>query len=623
MMKHLLKFALFLTFSNLAAIAQENQIQVNSKITNVTVFISGAQVHRQAEMFDVPIGVSQFVFSGLSSAIEAQSIQAKGDGNFTILSVTQQRNFLFEKKNSELRMQYTNTIASLTDQIALLRNEMAVYKEEEAMLGKNQAVMGPSVNYDLAKLKQALDFQKQRLTEAKNKQLEINKSIAKLQVELNKYNNQLAELDGKSLQNSNDIVVKISAKAATKGKLTLTYLVSNAGWYPTYDIRAKDISSPIELVYKANVSQNSGEDWKNIRLTLSSGNPSTNGTKPELGTYNLGYLSMGYSMANIASNAITNVKGKIFSENERNPLPGVSVRVKNTSIGTTTDANGNYSLQIPAGAQTLVFNYIGYTTKELQVSSPIMNVFLAETEQFLREVSVTDSKVVLRGMVAGAAPAKAKKETKAVEVESVEKQTNVTFDIKNPYTILSDGKQFSVEIGDYDFKADFEYYAAPKLSEDAFLTAKLNSFSDINLISGEANIFFEGTYLGKTLLDVQQASDTLTISLGVDKNVVIKRERQKDFNEKQFIGSAQKDTRSFIIDIKNRKSQPINLIVEDQLPVSTSSEISIEKQEISKARYDEANGKLSWSLVLQPNQQQKLAIKYQVKYPKNKPVNLE
>ncbi|RZJ15425.1 MAG: DUF4140 domain-containing protein, partial [Acinetobacter sp.] len=179
-MRNLFLFT-FLILSDFLATAQENQIPAVSKITNVTVFISGAQVNRQTEMLDVPQGVSQFVFAGLSSAIDVQSIQAKGEGNFTILSVTQQKNFLLEKKNSEEKTGYLNTIAELNEKMALLRNESDVYKAEEEMLVKNQMVMGPNVNYDLVKLKQALDFQKQRLSEAKNKQIEINKAIAKLQ----------------------------------------------------------------------------------------------------------------------------------------------------------------------------------------------------------------------------------------------------------------------------------------------------------------------------------------------------------------------------------------------------------------------------------------------------------
>jgi len=614
---------LTLFFTSVILNAQENQIAVNSKISNVTVFISGAQVFRNTEQIDLPQGVSLLVFSGLSSAIETQSIQAKGEGNFTILSVTQQKNFLLEKKNSELKSTYLTTVTELNDKIATLRNESEVYKAEEDMLIKNQVVMGPNVNYDLAKFKAALDFQKQRLTDAKNKQIEIGKEIAKLQLSQNKYRNQIAEVDGKSLGNSNDVVVKVSAKNATKGKFSLTYMVANAAWYPSYDIRAKDVSSPVELVYKANVSQNSGEDWKNVRLTLSSGNPKSDQIKPELGNYNLGFLSAGYGFGS-ATSAVRVVKGKI-TDNNGESIPGASIRVKGSSIGTTSDANGNYTMQLPAGNNSLVVSYLGFVTQELYASSAVLNFRLQEDSQSLNEVVVVgagNAKTMIRGL--SAAPVRARELTStAVEVSTVQKQTNVTFDIKNPYTILSDGKQFAVDIGNYDFNAEYEYYAAPKITEDAFLTAKISGFDQINLISGEASVFFEGTFLGKTLLDVQTATDTLKISLGVDKNVVIKREKQKDFNEKQFIGSSQRDSRHFVIDIKNRKSQAINLIVEDQLPLATSSDITVEKQEISKAKLDETNGKLTWQMLLQPNEQKKLVLKYQVKYPKNKPINLE
>jgi len=624
-MKFFFRFNILLLFVSFAALAQETQIPVNSKINNVTVFISGAQVQRQTESVDIPQGISLLVFSGLSSAIETQSIQAKGEGNFTILSVTQQKNFLLEKKNSDQKTSYLNTITSLNDKIAELRNESEVYKAEEDMLIKNQVVMGPNVNYDLAKLKLALDFQKQRLSEAKNKQIAIGKEITKLQLELNKYNRQIVEIDGQNLRNSSDVVVKVSAKAATRGKFGLTYMVSNAAWYPTYDIRAKDVLSPIELVYKANVMQNSGEDWRSVKLTLSSGNPTTNNTKPDLKPYKLGFNSAGY-FGTGGNAAITLVKGRVVGADDNQTLPGVAIRAKNTSVATVTDASGNFSLQIPTGSTILTFSYIGFQTLEQPINSNQMNIRLQPDNQTLSEVVVTgygntqrkeiaNAKVMIRGM--------SSLTSNAVEVNTVEKQTNITFDIQNPYTILSDGKQFTVDIGNYDFKADYEYYAAPKISDDAFLTAKINGFNEVNLISGEANIFFEGTFLGKTLLDIQNASDTLTFSLGVDKNVVIKREKQKDFNEKQFIGSSQRDSRHFVIDIKNRKSQPINLIVQDQLPVSTSSDISIEKQELSKAQLDEATGLLTWKMLIQPNEQKKLTLKYQVKYPKNRPVNIE
>lgn len=618
-----------LLFLNIAAFAQDNQVNVSSKISGVTVFMNGAQIQRQSEQIDVPQGVSLLVFSGLSSSIEAQSLQAKGEGNFTILSVAKQNNFLLDKKKSDQKLALQSKAEEIADKITNLRNEMAVYKSEEEMLGKNQAVMGPNVNYDLVKLKAALDFQKQRLMEAKSKQALLQKDIDKLSEEINKINRQVAEVDGKPIGNSNDVVVKVSSKTATKGKFFLTYLVKNASWYPTYDIRAKDVASPIQLVYKANVSQNSGEDWKNVKLILSSGNPSNSNEKPTLPTYLLGYLSSGYTLFNPTAASSNAVKGKVASASDNLGLPGVSVRVKNSSVATVTDADGNYSIQLPTGANILEFNYIGFERQELTASSGRqLNVRLYESTNALNEVMVT---------AAGEGPSQKRYSTTAsvttirgvgsissvpLEVKNIEKQTNVTFEIKTPYTILSDGKQAAVDIGNYDFKADYQYYAVPKVTQDAFLTAKITDFNEVNFISGEASIFFEGTYLGKSLLDIQN-TDTLTISLGVDKNVSVKREKQKGYTERQFIGSSQKDTRHFVIDVKNRKSQTVNLTIEDQLPVATNSDITIEKQELSKAKLDEITGKLTWQFLLQPNEQKKIDLKYQVKYPKNKPVNIE
>ncbi|WP_113637985.1 mucoidy inhibitor MuiA family protein [Nubsella zeaxanthinifaciens] len=611
--------------------AQEPQLNVNSKITNVTVFMQGAQVQRQSDQVDVPQGVSLLVFSGLSSSIETQSLQAKGEGNFTILSVGKQRNFLLEKKKSEQKVALQNKVDEYEDKIKKLNNEIAVYKAEEEMLMKNQKVTGDYVTYDLVKLKAALDFQKQRLTDTKNKQTALAKEIDDLRKEMGKLAMQAAEVDGKPIGNSSDVVVKVSAKVATKGKFTLSYLVKNANWYPSYDIRAIDVTSPIQLVYKANVSQNSGEDWKGVKLTLSSGNPSNNNEKPTLPTYSLGYLSAGYSFFNPVTATANIVRGRIVDASDNSPLVGVSVRVKNSSIGAATDGDGNYSIQLPAGNNQLEFNYVGYDRQELAAYSGQLNVRLNPSVNTLNEVVVAGYRSkenltsALEGKVAGTnvkIRGASSISSVPLEVKSMEKPTNVTFEIKTAYTILSDGKYAAVDIGNYDFKADYEYYAIPKVTPDAFLTAKITDLNEVNLISGEASIFFEGTYLGKSLLDVQN-SDTLTISLGVDKNVSIKREKQKGFTERQFIGSSQKDTRHFIIDVKNKKSQAINITIEDQVPVSTNSDITVERQEISKAKFDETSGKLTWQLLLQPNEQKKLDLKYQVKYPKNRPINME
>ncbi|MBC8054467.1 MAG: mucoidy inhibitor MuiA family protein [Sphingobacteriaceae bacterium] len=614
-------FACCLCFS---ALSQERQIKAESKIVSVTVFINGAEIRRVSSV-DIPAGISQIVFSGLSPEIEPQSIQAKGEGNFTILSLNRQNNFLEEQKYTQEVLDLNTKIESIQDVIAQQQNQIAVLKSEEEMLIKNQVVSGNTTGLDLAKLKAALDFHRLRLAEAKNQQLVIQQRITKNQESLNSLRKQLNELRSKSRNTTSDIVVKVSSKVALRSGFTLSYLVKNANWYPTYDLRAKDISSPIDLVYKANVSQRTGEDWKDVKLILSSGDPSVGGVKPELQPYFIGYNIVNSRF----QGAINGVQGTVRDSHDGQPLIGVSVGLKGTTIGTVSDVNGNYSLQLPANASTLQFRYIGYKSLDLQVTSATLDASLEPAAQVLEEVVIVgyggsnknesgvpgaNKQIRIRGLSSLTTP---------VHVESRENQTNIQFSIQNPYTILSDGKQFTVDIGQYQIPATYQYYSVPKLKPDVFLNASIVDYNEVNLLSGEANIFFEGTFLGKTIIDVQNSSDTLNISLGVDKNVIVTREKQKSFNDKQLLGSSQRANRGFVIDLKNRKSQFVNLIIEDQIPVSNTGEVTVEKDEFSGGKLDETNGKVTWSLKLQPNEQKKLELKYKVKYPKNKTVNLE
>jgi uncharacterized protein (TIGR02231 family) len=207
-----------------------------------------------------------------------------------------------------------------------------------------------------------------------------------------------------------------------------------------------------------------------------------------------------------------------------------------------------------------------------------------------------------------------------IEVQQTENQTNIEFNITNPYTIPNDGKQYLVEIGNYDLNATFEYYVAPKLNTDVFLTSQIIDWNKYNFLSGEANLFFEGTYIGKSLLDTHASSDTLNLSLGVDKNIVVTRTLQKTLTQRQIIGSNKKETKDWIIEVKNRKNQPVNLLVEDQLPVSQNTAIEVEKQEVSGGKVNETDGKVQWTLKMAPSDDKKFELRYQVKYPKNQQV---
>jgi uncharacterized protein (TIGR02231 family) len=299
--------------------------------------------------------------------------------------------------------------------------------------------------------------------------------------------------------------------------------------------------------------------------------------------------------------------------------------IKGTSIGTVTDLNGAYSISVPQNGGLLSMSYIGYKQLEAPITSQQMDFRLEEEVLALQEVVVTGygtQKRSLTGSVSSVSTSKSKnlepdqKSSTMVETNQVTNQTSVEFEIKTPYTIPSDGKNLTIDIDNYTLTADYQYFCTPKIDKNAYLLARIVDWEKYNLLEGEANVFFEDTYTGKTLLDVRYMSDTLTISLGKDKGVSIKREIQKQFTTRQFLGNKKEETKTWMISVKNNKQQNIKISLSDQIPISTLEEIEINPINISNGKLDSETGIIKWDFQLKPTEKKDVDLKYSVRYPK-------
>ena len=617
----LLVFNCILFIQSIAA-----QKTIDTKIEKATVFLNGAQINRSGKTVVSP-GNSEIVFKGISPYINKQSIQVKAEGNFTVLSVVHKINYLEEQTKQNELLKVEEQKENLQDKINLQKDMMSIYVNEETLLSKNQAIVAQNTGLKTIDLKEAADFHRLRLTELKFKETEINKTVKKYYEEMAKLNKQQQELTKQATTATSEVVVTVQSKETSNANFTLSYFVDKAGWYPTYDLRVTDISHPITMAYKANVYQSSGEDWKDIKLTLSTANPKQNGEKPNLHAWYLHYFTpQSYGLnsnSSIYNPNVRNVTGRVTDEKGA-PLPGVSVIIKGTNAGASTDTYGNYSLSVPYNTTTLALSYVGFQQRELFISSNTMNISMQPSSQSLDEVVVIGYSSSGEGRDFSGSYQKVKKEVSIpLTVSERENTTSFSFDIETPYTILNDGKTSTVEMKTMEVPALYEYYCAPKLETDVFLTAKITDWSDLNLLEGESNLFFEGTYLGKAMINPKTATDTLSISLGRDKNIVVKRTSIKEFSKKQFLGSNKIDYRTFEISIRNNKKQSINLIVEDQFPLSTMKEVEVDKIENKEADLDSETGKLKWTILLEPAREKKVGFKYSVKYPKNNTLVVE
>ncbi len=625
-------FWLLLLFITTSLEAQEDKaISIDSKIEGVTIYLQGAEITRTATV-KLKKGTQEYVLKELSQYIDDQSVRVKGDGEFSLMSVASNINYLNQNKMTvEIKTLEEKRIA-LSEEINLQKKLLLVLQEEESMILTNKSIGGQEQGVQISELTLAADFFRTRLTDIKQKELAFRIKIRNLQEELMKYSQQLMELNFKKDLPSGEIRFKISSKIEQTSKLTIKYVVDKAGWKPSYDIRVSNITEPLNLVYKAKVFQETDEDWKDVKLILSTGNPSVSSQKPSLQTWNLYFNnSRQVNYYNLNSdqkgNGYKGIVSGIVKDSDGNPLPGVTVMVKGTSIGAVSDINGAYSISTPSQNSILVFSFVGMNNIEQVAYNSPLNIIMEANLTSLDEVVVIGygGEGNLTGRISGLKvkskefEKKEKKKDNSLVISEVYKRaTMAEFQIELPYSILSDGEEYTVDIQSISMPAMYEYSSVPKLDKDAFLMARLVDWEDYELLNGDANLYFEGTYKGVAVLNVENTQDTLDISLGRDQDIVITRKLEKDFSQRRTFGANRKEDKSWEILIRNTKNESLTLILEDQYPISTDKDIEIEKIDHSGGVLDEKTGKVTWRLTLKPKETQKLYLKYSVKYPKNR-----
>lgn len=548
MIKHLqVPVMLLLTFHSYA---QPKRVTVDSKIETVTVFLKGAEIRRTGSV-TVPLGKSELVLEGISIDLDPSSVQVKLEGDLTILSVGVRKNFLQEEKAGKELKLLQEQLEGINDKQKKQQKLLELLKQEESMLVRNQELKSGTAAIKPADLKAALDFQQERLEAVYDRQLAIDKIMAKLEKEKTAVQQQVYEMNSEHNQSVNELFAVVDCRKAANTPVIASYLVRKAGWKPSYSIAVKDINSPLDIQFTANVHQSSGEVWKDIKLVLSSGNPSQNNQKPTIEPWLLRYVTP--------------------------PIPSFS------------------------GPQPVN-----------DLAGKVAGVRVQDND--LQEVVVTGY---------GTTRNKKSEAARTPDITTTYEPTTTRFEIKESYTISNDGKSNAIDVKKTALPAEYEYYAAPKVDPAAYLTARLVNWQELELMAGEANLFFEGTFLGRSFIDPAMAEDTLYISLGKDANVIVKRTMVKDFSSRRMLGSNKSETKQFELSIRNNKKQPINLLLEDQYPISTMKEIEVERNGHSGARLNDETQVVSWKLVVAPATEEKKSIRYTVKYPKEKRLQLD
>lgn len=525
----------------------QKPVFTNAEAKSATVYFNGAELTHTANV-KLPAGTSEIVIKNVADYLNESTVQIGAPSTLTVLSVQFTRDYISEYEPDET----SPAVKQVRDSITLLKKELdkttnARVSEVKTLelLDKNNQVYGQDSGLSVTELMKMVDYYKAKRTETANtintlteKEHKLNEAIARLNTKLEVNTNKAEKTS------SGKLVLQVMNETVGNVPLSISYLSPLASWVPFYDLRADNTSEPINMLYKGQITQKTGLDWKKIKLTLSSGQPNQNNEAPILSAWFLRF-NPGYAIEDRANAKVLN--------NLQGAVPGVNI------------SSGN--------------------------SAPGADMSLRKKESSINKY-----------------------------VDINENQLAVSFDIDVPYDILSNGKKHSVTLKEIKLPALYRHYSVPKLEKETFLLAEIEDYSKYNLLSGEANIIFEGMYAGKTYIDPNSTNDTLRLSMGRDKKVSVKREKVVDKSGSKFLSSYKEQTFTYDLTVKNNKKETIALMIKDQYPISTDKEIVVELLESDHANINKETGILTWELSLKPGENKKLRISFKVRHPKDKAI---
>jgi hypothetical protein len=610
-----------------AAPPGQGDTKTPSRIIAATVYTDRAMVTREGSA-EVTPGIRHITLGGLPPFLQDQSVRvsASGTAQAKILEVKVDRKFL-DSVSADRIAPLLQTRQSITDDLRALNDRLAVISHQRDFLNKITIASEESV---------ARELKTQRPTTE-----DWNKVLGFFDVELSKLNTESRQLEDKSgaiQQKLNAVQREINAAGGSPDKvekaitvafdvrrggtlaIETSYLISQAGWTPTYDIRVSSADTIVELTYSAFVRQNTGEEWKDVSLTLSTSQPSLGGAPPELPPWYVG----------AAERAQGTVEGSVRDAATGEPLVGANIIVTGTPAGAATDVNGYYRINgLTPGPVVLKSSYVGYQSIQYRVS--VRPFALTRANFSLPAEGVAVGTVAITAMAQGeslgklaatSAPQNLSSNLTAVSVpprtaDVKESLIAASFPISGESTVPSDNREHRVTIAVVPLGGTFSHSAVPKLQAEAFFKAGLRNSTDYPIIPGPMSVYVDNAFVSTSKLPMVMPGEKFDAYLGADNGVHVERKLLNKVTDVSGVFSKSQTTKyEILITAENRKKIPQTLTLRENVPVSQDERVKVQ---IDLPRPEEAKpdagGILTWQVRLAPGEKREFRVQYSIEAP--------
>ena len=605
-----MKTLLLLIFCSYSLCAQR-PVFAQAELQSATVYFAGAELHHKTTV-TLPEGTIELVISNIANELDESSLRISAPKSVTVLATQFTQHYATEfdpeyerpelaKVHDSIRF-FQSKLQSLIIQKVTVEKTIALLNANTKLSGDNTGIMTQQLaNYSL--------YYQSKLYELSWDAYVLGEKQVKYQKQLDFWNQQLTPKPNSSVKSKGQLVLYLNTTQAGTYPIQISYTTTLAGWEPTYDLKATSLTQPLALTMKSQLWQTTGIDWKNVKLTLSNGNPATQHEAPLQQAWTLVYRNP-YGK-----------KEKITMQPNANLTQTLQGQLAGVNITAGTGNPGVKSAVIIRGASTINGNtdplYIidGKPTSAEDFRS--LPPHAIKNVEVLKDASAV---AIYGNRGANGVIIITTKQNVSDYTEVVERELNVSFDIDLPYVVLSNGKKHGIEIKNLEIPANYQFYTVPKMNRDVFLMAEITDFGKYNLLPGTTQLYFDDTVVGTTQLNPNETQDSLRVCLGRDKKINVLREKVKAKSATKFLSSQKEQQFTYEITLRNNKKEAVTVDLRDQYPLSNDSSILIELTNDGKALVNTDKGFLRWNIALQPNETKKVRFSYTVRSDKNKSI---
>ncbi|WP_224982542.1 mucoidy inhibitor MuiA family protein [Geomonas agri] len=538
---------LLLLSSSLALAAQSTAITAPSKITSVTVYSDTAQVTRQATVA-LKTGTNLVTLENLPQLMAEESLRAegKGTGRARIAGITVKNVFLDRSKDQRVR-ELEDEIARLNRKVEAIEARRKALAAQRAFVDSIRVGWGERISKELSlgkpttsELSEAVRFVGDNTGKIEEEIYDAEAAKKPIQEQISALKKQLEQYRAEPLKEVRSVQVAIEAERDMNFDLDLTYLVAQASWAPSYDVRLAPDGKDALLTYRAQVWQKSGENWPQVRLTLSTASPASGGGAPELSPWRVS-----------------------FYEPPR-PMP-----------------------------------YLSRSKMAVGAAAPAAP---PPPEATFERTPAED-----RMEPAGFVPA-----------EVGQGQTSVQFQVAQPVDVPTDGTRATSVVAAETVPVSAEYVTVPKLSPRVYLKSTVVNRTPFPLLAGEASIFNDATFVGKSRLKTVASGEEFDLYFGSDDQVKVKREVAR-VKKKGGIISGNSVTYHVTMELENFKQRLVTVSLKDQQPLPGNAEIKVTVEDAApKPSETKEDGTLVWKVDLALSEKKKISYDLVIEYPKGR-----